>query len=461
MSVIQEKLARARAAQKQVENWSQEQIDELIAAAGWEVYKMESAIACATLAREETGLGVYEDKLLKHQKKILGTLRDLHGVKSVGVLEEIPEKGLIKIIKPVGVVGALIPVTNPTSSIGCNGLSILKNRNAVIFAPHPKGKGCSGLAAQKMRDGIRKMGGPEDLVQWIEEPSVELTQELMAAVDMVVATGGPGMVKAAYSSGTPAYGVGAGNATVIVDETADLADAAKKIFLGKTFDNATSCSSENSVVIEATVYDAMLKEFRTHGGYLCGAEEKAKLKAKMWPDGHTLNREIVAQPATKIAELAGFAVPEGTTFLMVEAERVEPEELFAGEKLSVVMTLWKYSGFENAVKYVTDITGFSGYGHSCGIHTTSDERILELGLKAPVSRIMVRQAQSAANSGNYDNGMPFSLTLGCGTWGGNASSENISYWHFRNVTWVSKPIPPVVPDENKIFGTHWKKYGKE
>lgn len=460
MSIIQEKLARARAAQKQVEHWTQEQIDELIAAAGWEIYKKESAVACATLAREETGLGVYEDKLLKHQKKILGTLRDLHGVKSVGVLEEIPEKGLIKIIKPVGVVGALIPVTNPTSSIGCNGLSILKNRNAVIFAPHPKGKGCSGLAAQKLRDGIRKVGGPEDLVQWIEEPSVELTQELMAAVDMVVATGGPGMVKAAYSSGTPSYGVGAGNATVIVDETADLADAAHKIFLGKTFDNATSCSSENSVVIEATVYDSMLKEFKKHGGYLCSAAEKAQLKAKMWPDGHTLNREIVAQPAQRIAELAGFTVPEGTTFLMVEAARVEPDELFAGEKLSVVMTLWKYSGFDNAVQYVKDITGFSGYGHSCGIHTTRDDRILELGMKAPVSRIMVRQAQSAANSGNYDNGMPFSLTLGCGTWGGNASSENISYWHFRNVTWVSKPIPPVVPDEDVLFGAHWKKYGQ-
>lgn len=460
MSIIDEKLARARAAQKQVENWTQEQIDELIAAAGWEIYKTESAEACARLAHEETGLGVYEDKLLKHQKKILGTLRDLEGVKSTGVLEEIPEKGLIKIIKPVGVVGALIPVTNPTSSVGCNGLSILKNRNAVIFAPHPKGKGCSGLAAQKLREGIRKMGGPEDLVQWIENPSVELTQELMAAVDMVVATGGPGMVKAAYSSGTPAYGVGAGNATVIVDETADRADAAHKIFLGKTFDNATSCSSENSVVIEETIYDAMIEEFQKLGGYLCSSEEKTQLKETMWPDGHTLNREIVAQPATRIAELAGFSVPEGTKFIMVEAIAVGPDEPFAGEKLSVVMTLWKYRGFDQAVQFVRDITGFSGYGHSCGIHTTRDDRIMELGLQAPVSRIMVRQAQSAANSGNYDNGMPFSLTLGCGSWGGNASSENISYWHFRNVTWVSKPIPPVIPREEQIFGSHWSKYGK-
>lgn len=460
MSIIEEKMARARAAQKQVEHYTQEQIDELVAAAGWEVYRKESAVECATLAHQETGLGVYEDKLLKHQKKILGTLRDLEGVKSVGIIEEDDEKGLIKIVKPVGVVGALIPVTNPTSSVGCNGLSILKNRNAVIFAPHPKGKGCSGLAAQKMRDGIRKVGGPEDLVQWIEEPSVTLTQELMAAVDLVVATGGPGMVKAAYSSGTPAYGVGAGNATVIVDETADLEDAAKKIFLGKTFDNATSCSSENSVVIEASVYDRMVDLLKAQGGYLCNAEEKAKLMATMWPDGHTLNREIVAQPATRIAEIAGLSVPGSTKFIMVEAEAVGPEELFAGEKLSLVMTLWKYSGFENAIQFVKDITGFSGYGHSCGIHTANDERIVELGMKAPVSRIMVRQAQSAANSGNYDNGMPFSLTLGCGTWGGNIASENITYKHFRNVTWVSKPIPPVVPTEEQIFASHWAKYGK-
>ncbi len=460
MSIIQEKLARARAAQQEVEFWSQEQIDELVAAAGWEIYKKESAVECATLAHKETKLGVYEDKLLKHQKKILGTLRDLDGVKSVGILEEIPEKGLMKVIKPVGVVGALIPVTNPTSSVGCNGLSILKNRNAVIFAPHPSGKGCSGLAAQKLRDGIRKMGGPEDLVQWIEEPSVELTQELMAAVDLVVATGGPGMVKAAYSSGTPAYGVGAGNATVIVDETADLEDAAKKVFLGKTFDNATSCSSENSVVIEATVYDRMLEEFRKLGGYLCNAEEKEKLGKTMWPDGHVLNRAIVAQPAPRIAELAGFSVPADTRFIMVEASQVGPDEPFAGEKLSVVMTLWKYSGFDQAVQYVKDITGFSGYGHSCGIHTTRDDRVEDLAMKAPVSRIMVRQAQSAANSGNYDNGMPFSLTLGCGSWGGNMTTENISYWHFRNVTWVSKPIPPVVPDEETIFGKHWATYGR-
>lgn len=455
---ITDMLARARAAQEQVAEWTQEQIDEAVAAAGWAVYQEEHAVACARLASEETGMGVYEHKLIKHRKKILGTLRDLQEVRSCGVIEEIPEKGLLKIAKPAGVVGALIPVTNPTSSVGCNGLSILKGRNAVIFAPHPKGKQCSCLAARYLREGLRQVGAPEDLVQCIEEPSIDLTGELMSAVDLVVATGGAGMVKAAYSSGTPAYGVGAGNATVIIDETADLADAAHKVFLGKSFDNATSCSSENSLVIQDRVYDAVLEALRSEGGYLCNAEEKAKLQAAMWPKG-ALNRKIVAQPAARIAELAGSTIPEGTTFLMVEADTADGSDPFAGEKLSVVLTLWRYRDFPEAIELVKQITGFSGYGHSCGIHTTRDDRVRELGIRAPVSRIMVRQPQSYANSGNYDNGMPFSLTLGCGTWGGNITSENITWKHFINTTWVSSPIEPLEPDEQAIFGAHWKRYG--
>jgi len=453
-------LKKARDAQKQIEFYGQEQIDALVAAAGWEIYREDHAIACARKAHEETGMGIYADKLLKHQKKILGTLRDLKQVRSVDIVEEIPEQGLLKVLKPVGVVGALIPVTNPTSSIGCNGLSILKGRNAMVFAPHPKAKGCGALAAGYLRAGIAKAGGPPDLVQWIQDPSVELTQELMREADLVVATGGPGMVKAAYSSGTPAYGVGAGNATVVVDETADIADAAEKIFKGKTFDHATSCSSENSVVIQQSVYGRMIAEFKRLGGYLCNDEEKARLRATMWPDGQTLNREIVAQPAERIAALAGIPVPAETRFLMVEGSKPGPEDSFTGEKLSVVLALWSYDTFEQAVGLIREITSFSGYGHSCGIHSTNDDHIRELAIKAPVSRMMVRQPQSHANSGNYDNGMPFSLTLGCGTWGNNITTENIVWKHFVNTTWVASPIPPVVPSEEEIFGEHWKKYGK-
>ncbi len=457
---IKELVERARKAQKIVEYWTQEQVDEMVAAAGWEVYKKENAEQCAKLAVEETGMGIYEHKLIKHQKKALGTLRDLQGVKTVGVIEEIPEKGIVKIAKPVGVIGALTPVTNPTSTPAGNGLPILKTRNAVIFAPHPRSKRCSALAIEFMRKGLEKVGAPVDLLQYIKDPTPELTQELMKEVDLVVATGGAAMVKVAYSSGTPAYGVGAGNATVVVDETADIEDAAKKIFLGKTFDHATSCSSENSVVIQEGIWDKMLEALKKNGGYLCSMEEKAKLKEVMWPDGVHLNKQIVAQSVEKIAGMAGIDIPEGTEFLMVLGEKVGPEDPFSCEKLSPVMTLWKYGSFDEAIDYVERITRFCGYGHSCGIHSFNEDHIMELAMKNHVSRMMVRQPQSYGNSGNYDNGMPFSMTLGCGTWGGNITSENITWKHFLNYTWVSKPIDPVIPNEEEIFGKYWAKYGK-
>ncbi len=457
---LQEMLKKARAAQKVIEYWSQEQVDEMVAAAGWEVYKEENAAACARMAAEETGMGIYENKLLKHKKKTLGTLRDLDGVKTVGVIEEDKARGMIRIAKPVGVIGALTPVTNPTSTPPGNGLPILKTRNAVIFAPHPRSKGATGLACEFMRRGLAKVGAPVDLIQCIAEPSVELTQQLMQSVDLIVATGGAAMVKAAYSAGKPAYGVGAGNAVMVVDETADLADAARKIYLGKTFDNATSCSSENSAVFHESVWDEMIKNLESHGGYLCSADEKEKLRTAMWPDGLHLNKDIVAQSALKIAELAGLEVPESTTMLLVIGQAIGKEDMFSCEKLSPVLTLWKYSEFSEAIDYVEKITEFCGFGHSCGIHTTSDDRMMELAMKVKASRIMVRQPQSYGNSGNYDNGMPFSMTLGCGTWGGNISSENITWKHFLNNTWVSQPIEPVIPDEDKLFGTHWEKYGK-
>lgn len=458
--VIESLVRRARAAQEQIEFWSQERVDEMVAAVGWEVFKLENAQACARLAADETGMGVYEHKLSKHQKKTLGTLRDLDGLKTTGIIEENKVKGLLKIAKPIGVIGALTPVTNASSTIACNGLPALKTRNAIIFAPHPKAKATCDLTAEFMRAGLRKVGAPEDLVLNIKEPTVELSQELMKAVDLVIATGGAPLVKVAYSSGKPAYGVGAGNSTVVVDETANLKDAATKIRDGKIFDNATSCSSENSVVLQASIYDTMLKYFQELGGHLCSPEEKLKLRNLMWPDGVHLGRDHVGQHAQKIAKLAGISVNPEVTFLMVKGEAVGAADPFSGEKLSPVLTVWKYGDFEEAVTLVRDITRFSGYGHSCGIHTTNDAHMVELATKSRVSRVMVRQTQPYGNSGNYDNGMPFGLTLGCGSWGGNATNENIHWKHMINVTWVSMPIAPVLPDENSIFGAHWQKYGK-
>jgi len=289
---------------------------------------------------------------------------------------------------------------------------------------------------------------------------MEMSQELMGMVDLVLATGGAGVVKVAYSSGKPAYGVGAGNATVIVDETADLDDAAKKIFLGKTFDNATSCSAENNVIMHETIFDAMVTRLKSHGGHLVTGEERAKLQAAMWPDGAHLRGKIVAKGVKVIADVAGLQIPEGTTFLMVLGEKIGPEDMFSAEKLSPVVTLWKYTDFGKAVQMVIDITAFSGYGHSCGIHSTNDAHILELATKAKVSRMMVRQPQSYGNSGDWVNGMAFTMTLGCGTWGGNITTDNVSWKHFLNVTWVSYPIPPVIPDPEELFASHFQKYGR-
>ena len=457
---IDELIERARKAQQEIEFWPQEKVDLMVAAVAWETYKPEVVEKIARLAVEETGMGLYEHKLLKHQKKTLGTLRDMQGVKTVGVIEEIPEKGLIKIAKPVGVIGALTPVTNCEATFPAKALPALKCRNAIIFAPHPRAKKTAALVVETLRAGLAKVGAPLDLIQTITEPSIDLSKELMSKVDLVVATGGGPMVKSAYSSGTPAYGVGAGNAVVIVDETADLQAAAEKIFQGKTFDNATSCSSENSVALQAGIYDQMIANLKAQGGYWCDESEREKLKQTMWPDGVHLNKDIVAQPVMKIAELAGLKVPEGTTFLMVAGKHVGNDDPFCKEKLSLVLTVWKYDDFEEAIQLVENITALNGRGHSCGIHSTNDANILELGTRAKVSRMMVNQAHSLGNSGNYNNGMPFTLTLGCGTWGGNITTENLHWKHFMNVTWVSKPIEPVVPNEEELFAEVWRQFGK-
>jgi len=451
-------ISRARKAQEAIENYSQEEVDLMVSAVGWETYKQADAIA--RLAVEETGMGVYEHKRVKHQKKTLGTLRDMQGVKTVGVIENDPVKGLIKIAKPVGIIGALTPVTNCEATLPAKALPALKCRNAIIFAPHPRAKKTAAMVCQSMWRGLQKIGAPLDLIQYIKEPSIEYAKELMSKVDLVIATGGESMVKSAYSSGTPAYGVGAGNAVVIVDESADLPAAAQKIYLGKTFDNATSCSSENSVVIQNSVYDEMVRQLKAQGAYLCSEQERDRLKQLMWSDGIHLNGNIVAQPVEKIAELAGIDIPSGTTMLLVEGKHIGADDPFCREKLSLVLTIWKYERFNDAIDMIEAITAMNGRGHSCGIHTTNEDHILELGKRVKVSRIMVNQSHSLGNSGNYNNGMPFTLTLGCGTWGGNITSENIHWKHYMNVTWVSKPIPPVEPDQQALFGEYWQKFGE-
>ncbi|QUI24026.1 aldehyde dehydrogenase family protein [Vallitalea pronyensis] len=450
-SMVRALIARAKAAQEIAEGYSQKQVDALVTAIAWDMVNVDNAKAVATLAIEESHLGNYEGKYGKLMKKVRGALRDMKDCKSVGVIERVPEKGLIKFAKPVGVIGALVPCTNPEATPVIKAMNAIKGRNAIVFAPHPRTKKTNKLIVDMMRATLKKHGAPEDLIVTIEEPSLDSSNELMKQCDLVVATGGAGMVKSAYSSGTPAYGVGAGNAVIIVDETADIKDAAHKIKLSKTFDFATSCSAENALVIVESVYDDLVAHLQAEGGHLATSEEKTKLQSAMWEDGH-LSRHIVAQPAGKIADLAGINIGEKEVFIMVEEDGVGPDYPFSGEKMSVVVTLYKVKDFDAAVAKVNDITGYQGAGHSCGIHTTDQDRVETLGNKVKVSRIMVRQPQCYANSGNWDNGMPFTLTLGCGTWGGNVSSENITWKQFINVTWVSEPIKEVIPSDEELFG---------
>jgi len=454
---------RARTAQEVAANYSQQQVDDVCLSIAWEVYEDNNIRQLAELAVEETGMGNVADKIKKHKGKILGVVADIKGAKSVGLIEEDPEKKIRKYAKPVGVVGALTPVTNPTATPGSNAVTVLKGRNAVIFAPHPKAKKSSKLAVDFMRAGLNKVGAPEDLIQIIEEPSIEMTAELMRQVDIVLATGGGAMVKAAYSSGTPAYGVGPGNSVQIIAEDADIDDAVAKVSLSKTFDYATSCSSENSVIVQKSVYDKTIEAFKRNGAYLCSQEEKKQLESWIWTPnkkGHiTINPKIIAQSAQKIAADAGLTVPENTSILMVEGSIPVEQDRFTGEKLSPVLTVFSYDSFREGLDLLKAVTDHAGRGHSCGIHTFNREYIEQMSLEMHTSRIMIRQPQAPANGGNFFNGMPSTVTLGCGTWGGNITTENINYKHFLNITWVSEPFPPKKPTDEEIWGDFRKRRG--
>lgn len=462
-TMVEKLVENARKAQQLVADYSQEKIDEVCLSVGWQLFKDENVFQCAESAVKETGMGVYEDKIKKHKVKVGGVCRDILNAKTVGVIEKDEINGITKYAKPVGVVGALTPVTNPTATCGSNGVGILKGRNAVIFAPHPRAKKSCKLACDFMRDGLLKVGAPIDLVQCISEPSIEISQELMRQVDLVVATGGAPMVRVAYSSGTPAYGVGVGNPVVIIAEDADLKDAAEKIAISKTFDNATSCSSENALLIHESIFVSMISELEKQGAHVCNSSEKAKLQNWMWKQTAgkraALNPEIIAVSAKKIAEGAGIDVPEETRFLLVEGDGVGDNEL-SGEKISPVLTFWTYRDFEQALDFVGRIHSYAGLGHSCGLYTFNQEYIQQAALKLKVSRILVRQAHAPSAGGNLWNGMPSTVSLGCGTWGGTITTENIHWKQFINVTWLAEPIVPSDTNDEMIFGKIWDRYGK-
>eukprot|EP00611_Tribonema_gayanum_P006844 TRINITY_DN16189_c0_g1_i1.p1 TRINITY_DN16189_c0_g1~~TRINITY_DN16189_c0_g1_i1.p1 ORF type:complete len:511 (-),score=151.03 TRINITY_DN16189_c0_g1_i1:118-1539(-) len=446
-------VARSRKAQAQIENYTQEQVDALIRAMVWAVAKPGVAEKIAQFTVDETQLGNYDGKFLKISRKTRATLMDIIDDKSVGILEEDKERNIIKIAKPVGVIGALAPSTNPEATPVIKAIHAVKGRNSIIVAPHPRAKLTNKMICDLMREAIVAMGAPADLVIGIDTPSLEKTNELMKQCDRILATGGGAMVTAAYSSGTPALGVGVGNAVITVDDTADLDDAAEKIRISKTLDLAASCSSDNSVVLVDKIYDQMVSKLEGKGGYVVNAAEKDKLQHTIWHDGH-LNTAIVAQPATKIAEMAGIDLPEGKTFFIVPETGYGPDHPFSGEKLSVVMALYRVKDIDEAILKTNQIQSYQGQGHSCGIYSNSDENILKLANATKTSRVMVNQPQAASNSGNLWNGMRQTFSLGCGSWGGNGTINNISWRDLINETWVAKPlaVTKVIPSDEELFG---------
>jgi len=467
---VAELVARARAAQRIYEDWSQAQVDMAVTAAGWAIMEPARNRELAELAVADTGVGNVEDKVRKNHRKTLGLLRDLQGAGSVGVIAEDPARGIVEVARPVGVVCAITPSTNPGATPANKIINALKGRNAVIVAPSPKGWTTCARLIEFIHAQFERIGAPRDLVQVLPAPvSKASTAELMRACDLVVATGSQANVRAAYASGTPAFGVGAGNVASIVDETADPVQAAEHILRSKTFDNATSCSAENSLVLVDAARAAVLAALEARGAVMLDAAQKAVLQTLMWPEGR-LSAMVIGQSARTIAERAAaqdaagrhawLAIAErNPRILMVAEDGVGRTHPFSGEKLSPVLTVYAARDFDEAAATVTRIYGYEGAGHSVGLHSTVAQRALRLGLALPVSRVIVNQAHALATGGNFDNGLPFSLSMGCGTWGRNSFSENMNYRHYLNITRISRPIAERMPTEDEIFGAFFAQHG--
>lgn len=442
-------LARARAAMDFVVGWNQEAADRACRAVAWAGGNEAVALRLANMSVDESGMGSREPR---RRAKVLGILRDALRQKSMGVIEEIPEKGIVKYAKPAGVIAALVPVTSPYVTPVGIAIYALKCKDAVIFSPHPASRKTTAETVRVMRAALRKLGAPEDLLQCIERPSIPLARELMSMCDLTMATGGPAMVKAAYGSGKPAYGVGAGNATMVIDHTADVDEAARNSAISKTNDHGSGCSADGNLLIDTSIYDRMLERLQAEGGYLVRGPERDLLQRAYWDaDGHR-TPDTIARSASVVAAIAGFTIPDGKTFLIVEESQVGKPYPYSTEKLGVVMAVFRFHGFDHALDLVRQVFETGGRGHSCGIYSFNDDHIHRLALVAPVSRIMVRQIQSSSNAGTFTNGMPMTSSMGCGVWGGNITNENISLRHYMNVTWVSRPIPEDRPSDAELFG---------
>lgn len=444
-------ISRARDAMRQVADYPQARIDRLCQALGWATANEKTFGRIVEMSIRESHLGDPEGR---HSKriKILGVLRDALRQRSTGIIEEIPEKGIVKYAKPAGVIASLVPTTNPELTPPYTGLYALKALDAVIFSPHPRSKGTTNEMVRVMREAIRRQGAPPDLFQCVENPSIPQTHYLMANCDLTLATGGQPMVQAAYSSGKPAYGVGAGNATMVIDETADVDIAARNTRMSKTSDFGSGCSADGNILIDAKLYEAMVAALIKEGGFLVNARQAVAIEAVMWDEEGHRRTDTVACPPQVIAEKAAFSIPADRKFLIVENENIGKQYNYSREKLTTLLAVYRFRDFDHALEMVRQIYEVGGKGHSCGIYSHNDANIDRLARVAPVSRIMVRQAQSKSNAGSFTNGMPMTSSLGCGIWGGNITNENIHLKHFLQTTWVSRPIAEDRPPDAELCG---------
>ena len=456
-------IASARKAQAQYEaNGSQELYDKAALAVGWAIMEPARNEELATLAVESTGLGNVADKITKNHRKTLGLLRDIQSVKTYGIIEEDAEKGITKIARPIGVVGAVVPSTNPIATPANNIINALKCGNAIVLSPSPKGvAGCERLLGYIYAE-FDKIGVSRDLVQMVPPPGTkDKTQRMLETTDLVVVTGSQNNVRRAYTSGTPAIGVGAGNVTVIVDETADLDAAAQKIAASKCFDNATSCSSENSLIVVDAIYDDFMEALGRAGGAVLPNEKEPQIIENLFKKGH-LSRDVIAQDADKLIIALGLegAVPADTRFICIETDGIGADHPLSGEKLSRVAALYRAADFDAAKSKAADMLNHYGAGHSVGLHSANADRAVEMGHELPTCRVIVNQAHCFATGGAFNNGMPFSLSMGCGSWGGNSIDENLHWKHFLNITKIVREIPEKVPELDDIFGKYWGEAGQ-
>ena len=449
---VSELVEKARVAQAVIENYTQEQVDALCKAMAKAIF--DNAEPLARMAVDETGMGVYEDKVNKNKGKARVIWSDMKGGKSVGIIRQLPELGLTEVAKPMGVVGAITPTTNPIVTPMCNAMFALKGRNAIIVGPHPRSKKCSTRACELMQEAIVKLGAPADLLQCVAEPTIEISGEIMKQCDVCISTGGMGMVRAAYASGKPAFGVGAGNVQCMIDEDVDLEKAIPMIIEGRRFDNGIICSGEQTAIMPKSIFAKAVEIFKKNGAlYIDKPEDVQKLTDVVFPNG-TIDKNIVGQSAKVVAEKCGFAHGDDLKVILVKAPAYGRECLLSKEKMCpVIATYDSLADWDECIKAANANLNVEGKGHSVCIHSNNTEHIEAAAQVLPVSRFLINQICSTNNGGSFFNSLSATTTLGCGSWGNNSISENLSWRHLFNVSRIAYVRPgATMPSDAEIWG---------